>query len=102
MHVEHRERKGEREARGDFVGYRQGAQTSSTLRPCASASARSAGMVYAPPAGGVAKAFVQLAPGDRHAISARRRVAISAWRAFGEHGRFDLADEVPAVLRVLW
>ena len=40
-------------------------------------------------AGGIAKAFIKLAPGDRHAVGARRGVAVGARRAELGHTRAE-------------
>ena len=92
MHVEHRERKREREARGDFVGDGERAQHFLDRAPLrfGFGEQRRDG-VRAAVAGSVAETFVELAPGDRHAVRARRGVAVGARRAFGEHRRFGLA-----------
>jgi hypothetical protein len=88
MHVEHRERKGERKAGGDLVGKGERAQDllhRATL--CLGLGEQRRNGVSAAVAGGVAEALVELAPRDRHAVRAGGGITIDARRALREHRR---------------
>ena len=90
MHVEYREWKAQREPGGHFIRNRHHPQHLLNSGAARFGLGQQGGNgVGAAMAGGIAKAFVEFAPGDRHAVGAGCRIFVDARQIACEHAGFD-------------